>query len=601
MCGILGFIGHQNVMPEMLSSLSQIQDTDFNSVAVAITTPSGIRILKHGDDLALLGDQIVESSLTGVSGIGHGRWDIEKHTESFATTAGINADVTLVQHGSIDNLCSLQFWLETEGITFSDTPSIEILPQLISLFLRRGYDPEQALNRAVERAYGTFSVAVMFRSDPSHLYAAQRGCPLVLGIGRQSSGLSSDERALGDQFNRILYLKDGDQVRISTDRISIREKSGRKVHRHIQERIQSTRLHNQQNQVFYHREIHEQPEAISRTLNATQRQLQTLPLSLFDAERLTIIASGSSYHAALIAKSWFETYAALPVDALIASEFRYGPPLLKSNGVTIVLSQSGETSDTLQSLRFAREQKQHVLAVLNTQNSSISHEADYSITTQAGPELCTVATKSFCCQLAALANLVIKASLQRQLLELSAATRLHQLLFTLPAMLEQVIADETHYQRIGQQLAAYSHLILTGYGCSHPLALEGALKFKEICHLHAEGIATGELKHGAISLLETNIPIMALASQDERTLKTLTDTLSVYAPDIKPILLADKVSLNAVKQSHVDKLELPDIPPLISPILHAAALQLIAYHTARAKSADMDLPLNLAKPVTEYE
>lgn len=602
MCEILGFIGHQDIVPDMLNGLSQIEDKGFSSVAMTIITQSGRCILKQSDNLSLLRDQANTSGLSGVSGIGHGRRDMAPLAKSHATILGINAEVAVVLHGTIENMLGLQHWLETEGMTFSDNPSAEILPALVCLFLRRGYDPEQSLNRAIERVHGTFSIAVMFRADPHHIYAAHRGNPLVIGVNDQGAGIASDLRALGSQFTQLLYLHDGDQAQLSTNHILIRDQHGRKTQRQWLSTSPTPSLQQQDCQAFYlNQEIHDQPEAVSRTLQCSQPQLQVLPEQFFEHDRITIIGSGSSYHAALMAKSWLEMYTGLPVDALLASEFPYGPPLLKPGGLTLILSQSGETDDSLQSLRYAREQQQHILAIVNVAGSRIGQEADHCIETSAGPEISTVATKSFSCQLTVLACLVIKMALKRQTLEISTATRMHQLLFTLPTMMKQIIANEAHYLRIGQLLSNYKNLLLTGHGCSYPLALEGALKLKEICYVHAEGIAAGELKHGSIALLKTNTPILVMAIQDERTPKILTDMLHVCGASIKPLLLGDHTSLSSVTQPNADKIELPDTSPIISPILHTIVLQLIAYHAALAKGTDVDRSRNLAKSVINDE
>lgn len=599
MCGIVGFIDHQDVLPELLNSLANVEYRGYDSAGVSLLTPDGIKTVKRQGRLSGLRAQLNLSVISGCAGIGHTRWATHGKPDSINAHPHYNESVAVVHNGIIENHGELHDWLETQGYTFTSQTDSEVIPHLIDHFLKRGFDPSMALNRALDHLEGAFAIGVLFRSDPEHVYAARRGSPLVLGISSAGTALASDALALDVSYEKLIYLEEGDQAKLSPDYIEIRDVTGRIVTRSLVDNLHSAEAHTKLDHAFFmHKEMCEQPDAVSRTLYHTLHMVQDLPDELFNQDRLTLIGCGSSCYAAMVAKYWFESLAGLPVDVEVASEFRYRAPLLKKDGATIVLSQSGETADTLAALRYAKEQKQTILSIVNVTGSSIARESDYSIQTQAGPEISVASTKSFTSQLAVLACLAIRASLKRKLISTSEATEFHLAFSDIPALMLHVIENESVFQRLGESLKDASHVLFMGRGCNFPVALEGALKLKEISYIHAEGLAAGELKHGPIALVEEGLPVFILAPSHALLSKTLSNMEEVMARGARCIMLGDQQSMDKIDDDTIETILLPDSTHLTAPILYAIVLQFIAYHAALAKGTDVDQPRNLAKSVT---
>lgn len=603
MCGIVGSINQQNVVPALLDGLSNIEYRGYDSAGISILTPKGIATAKRSGKLEHLRDLLQSSPLTGSAGIGHTRWATHGEPNECNAHPHTNDQVAVVHNGIIENHGSLRQWLQAEGFTFRSQTDTEVIPHLIAYYLARGYDCDMSLHAALSRLEGAFAVGVLFGCDQQHIYAARRGSPLVLGIGDCHVGLGSDAMALGSNASQILYLEEGDQACLGLDSIQLVDVTGKSVQRkqELNELLEQDR--GKQNHRFYmHKEIHEQVDTVSRTLTHSQHLLNQLAFNFNHISRLNIIACGTSYYAAMVAKYWFEHLARLPVDVDIASEFRYRSPLMAEDGLTLFISQSGETADTLAALKYVREQRQQTLAIVNVAASSIAREADYTMQTQAGPEIGVASTKAFTAQLSILASLTIAAAHDRHAISTDQAAKLAESLLQLPDLIQRVLDNEPQLQRIGESLADSHDAYFIGRGCSFPIAMEGALKLKEISYIHAEGFGAGELKHGPIALIESGVPVFVIAPADALLEKTLSNMQEVIARGGRCIMLGDENSLSGLKNNpesvQPETILLPLSDQTTGPILYVIALQLIAYYAALAKGSDVDQPRNLAKSVT---
>ena len=603
MCGIVGSINHQNVIPALLSSLANIEYRGYDSAGISIVIPQGITTVKRAGKLTQLRSLLDKQPLTGNIGIGHTRWATHGEPNQSNAHPHSNDLVSVVHNGIIENHSQLRQWLQAEGFTFHSQTDTEVIPHLIAYYLAKGYSSGQSLNAALTHLDGSFALGVLFGGDQEHLYAARRGSPLVLGLGEGNASLGSDVFALPSNDERILYLEEGDQARIGLDTIKLVDKKGKKVQRRLQKNdLEQTQTSKQDHRFYMHKEIHEQPQSIANTLNHTQHQLKEIGLCFRQVSRLSIVACGTSFYAAMVAKYWFEKQASLPVDIDIASEFRYRSPFIDSNSLTIFISQSGETADTLAALQYVREMKGKTLAIVNVAASSIARDADYSIQTQAGPEIGVASTKAFTAQLSTLACIAIQAATDRQSSDIDAIELLSAQLFKLPEVLQHVITLEPQLKKLGQSLAHSRDAYFIGRGSSFPIAMEGALKLKEISYIHAEGFSAGELKHGPIALIEKDTPVFVIAPSDPLLDKTLSNMREVAARSGRCIVLGDQKTLERLQfDDHYIQPEtvlLPPSNPLTSPILYVIALQFIAYHAALSKGSDVDQPRNLAKSVT---
>jgi glucosamine--fructose-6-phosphate aminotransferase (isomerizing) len=603
MCGIVGSIHHQNVVPTLLQGLSNIEYRGYDSAGISLLTPLGIKTLKRSGKLEQLRNLLESQQLSAFTGIGHTRWATHGEPNERNAHPHGNDRVSVVHNGIIENHSQLRQWLEAEGFCFRSQTDTEVIPHLIAYYLARGYSPQKSLNAALANLKGSFALGVLFAEDQEHIYAARSGSPLVLGFGEGNVSLGSDAMALNIHDDRILYLEEGDQARISLDSIKLVDNKGRTVQRKQQKNeIKHEHCSKQSHRFYMHKEIHQQPDTVAKTLNHTKQQLSELVLDFSQISRLNIIACGTSYYAAMVAKYWFEQQAGLCVDIDTASEFRYRSAPLDQNSLTIVISQSGETADTLAALKHVRMQGCQTLAIVNVIASSIAREAHFSLQTQAGPEIGVASTKAFTAQLSTLACIVLKAAKERQTLDGENSTSLMDELQQLPILIQQVIAIEPELQALGESLSDSRDAYFIGRGCSFPIAMEGALKLKEISYIHAEGFSAGELKHGPIALIEENTPVFVIAPADAWLDKTLSNMQEVSARSGRCIMLGDQHSLTTlnIEQCQVppEVVLMPCSSALTSPILYVVALQLIAYYAALSKGSDVDQPRNLAKSVT---
>jgi glucosamine--fructose-6-phosphate aminotransferase (isomerizing) len=514
--------------------------------------------------------------------------------------------VAVVHNGIIENFRELREELEAKGAKFTTETDTEVVAHLVAAEMKNGRSPADAVAAALPRLRGAFALAFLFDGEDDLLVGARKGSPLAVGYGEGEMYLGSDAIALAPFTDAVSYLDDGDWVVVRRDGAQVHDAAGHAVKRAVIKSSASAFLVDKGNhRHFMAKEIHEQPEVVGHTLanclDMTAERV-ALPIGLpFDfrkLERVAISACGTAYYAGLIAKYWFERFARLPVEIDVASEFRYREAPLRKGDLAVFVSQSGETADTLASLRYAREQKQHVLSVVNVATSTIARESDVVLPTLAGPEIGVASTKAFTCQLAALACLTIAAGRARGILSRADEQKLVRALIEVPRHMAEALAIEPAIEHLARDLAKSRDVLYLGRGTSFPIALEGALKLKEISYIHAEGYAAGELKHGPIALIDETLPVIVIAPYDRVFEKTMSNMQEVAARGGRIILVTDPKGAREAAIDSLVTLTLPDMPATVTPLVYAIPVQLIAYHTAVVMGTDVDQPRNLAKSVT---
>ncbi|MSP68252.1 MAG: glutamine--fructose-6-phosphate transaminase (isomerizing) [Alphaproteobacteria bacterium] len=605
MCGIVGVLGTREVAPLLIDSLRRLEYRGYDSAGVATLVNGHIQRRRAEGKLINLSNDLERNPLSGTTGIGHTRWathgsPTERNAHPHATER-----VAVVHNGIIENFQPLRAELEAEGCVFETDTDTEVVAHLITVNLRAGMAPREATGAALARLEGAFALAILFSGENDLMIGARRGSPLAIGFGDGEMFLGSDAMALAPLTKRICYLDEGDWCEITRTGARVYDERGRPVEREVKiTALTGAAIGKGNYRHFMLKEIYEQPAVIGDTLNSfyhpVERQiwLPALPFDFATIPRLTIIACGTSYYAGMVAKYWFEKIARLPVEIDIASEFRYRGATLPQGGVMIVISQSGETADTLAALRYGRQQKQHIVAIVNVPESSIAREADVVLRTHAGPEIGVASTKAFVTQLVVLACLAIASARARGAITQAEEARLSHALAEVPARAADVLHHDDRLQRLAQELATARDVLYIGRGPGYPIALEGALKLKEISYIHAEGYAAGELKHGPIALVDENTPVIVIAPSDELFDKTASNMQEVLARGAKVVFFSDKKGIAALGSRAAASIELPTVDPFVAPILYAIPVQLLAYHVAVAKGTDVDQPRNLAKSVT---
>ena len=606
MCGIIGIIGHEPVAPLLIDALKRLEYRGYDSAGIA-TLEHGVLTRRRAEGkLKNLEKKLARDPLAGVIGIGHTRWATHgRPTENNAHPHATDR-VAVVHNGIIENFAELRRELQAKGVEFATDTDSEVVPHLVDEELKRGLSPVEAVKAALPRLRGAFALAFLFAGEENLLIGARNGAPLAIGFGDDAMFIGSDAIALAPFTDTVSYLEDGDWVVIGDKAAEIHDAKGEIVQRPVLKSQASIMLIDKGNhRHFMAKEIWEQPEVVGHTLAHYLDMVGervVLPMALpFDFRALTrisIVACGTAYYAGMVAKYWFERFAHLPVDVDIASEFRYRDVPLEAGALAIFISQSGETADTLASLRYAREHKQHVLSVVNVPTSTIARESDIVMPTLAGPEIGVASTKAFTCQLAALAALAIAAGRARGVLAESDEKRLVHALIEVPRHLTEALALEPQIEQLARDLAKCRDVLYLGRGTSYPIALEGALKLKEISYIHAEGYAAGELKHGPIALIDEAMPVIVLAPYDRVFDKTVSNMQEVAARGGRLILVTDAKGAAAAAGQALVTLTLPTMPATVGPLVYAVPVQLIAYHTAIALGTDVDQPRNLAKSVT---
>ncbi len=605
MCGIIGIIGVAPVTPLLVSGLRRLEYRGYDSAGIATLVDGRIERRRAEGKISRLEAVIGHDPLPGVTGIGHTRWATHGiPSETNAHPHG-NAHVAVVHNGIIENFQALKSELEGAGCRFESDTDSEVVVHLLSRFLREGAAPEEAAMRAVARLEGAFALALLFAGHPELLIGARRGSPLAVGHGDGEMFLGSDALALAGLTRRITYLEDGDMAVLSRAGCHIRDAGGRAVVRPLRETADlGAAVAKDRFPHFMLKEIYEQPTVIGDTLSGyfnPARETVTLPplpVDFASLERLGLVACGTSWHAALIARYWLEGLARLPAPVEVASEFRYRAPILPPGGAMMGISQSGETADTLAALRLGRDQGQKILSIVNVAESTMAREADGVLVTHAGPEVGVASTKAFTTQLTVLAVMAIAAARARGAIDHGREAALTEALAELPSRAGEVLTHDGRLRELAEEVASARHVLFLGRGTGFPVALEGALKLKEITYVPAEGFAAGEMKHGPIALIDKDIPIIVVAPSDSLFDKTASNMQEVIARGGRVIFLSDAKGIDRLGRLAAATIELPAVDPFVAPILYTIPMQLLAYHAAVLRGTDVDQPRNLAKSVT---
>jgi glutamine---fructose-6-phosphate transaminase (isomerizing) len=606
MCGIVGIIGKDPVADLIVDSLKRLEYRGYDSAGVA--TLEGGRLLRQRAEgkLRNLEAKLDREPLPGNIGIGHTRWATHGRPNEANAHPHATDKLAVVHNGIIENFRDLRLELEREGIVFDSETDTEVVGRMVTHELSKGFSPVDAVSKVLPRLRGAFALAFLFAEHDDLLIGARRGSPLAVGHGEGEMFLGSDALALAPFTDVITYLEEGDVAVLSRSGLEIYDETGAKTERGSQQIIAGAFLAEKGNyRHFMAKEIHEQPEVVARTvascIDMTTGLARTTTSAAFDwrdLRRITITACGTAYYAGLVAKYWFEKLARIPVEIDVASEFRYREAPLDEKGLMIVVSQSGETADTLASLRYARQNGQHVLAVVNVPTSSIARESDAVSATLAGPEIGVASTKAFTCQLSVLFTLALQAGRARGHVTVERERELVAALVAVPGLMSEAMKLEPQIEVLAREMSKARDVLYLGRGLSYPIALEGALKLKEISYIHAEGYAAGELKHGPIALIDETVPIIVVAPHDEVFEKTISNMQEASARGGIIVLITDRKGEEKAGIETLATLRMPEVDPLVAPILYSVPIQMLAYHTAVFMGKDVDQPRNLAKSVT---
>lgn len=602
MCGIVGYTGERPVVPLLLEGLARLEYRGYDSAGLAVPENGGIVVEKKKGRLADLCEHLNGREFSATTGIGHTRWathgrPCDKNAHPHTDCSGRFA---VLHNGIIENFLPLREWLEERGHVFKSETDTEVLPHLIEEYYRG--DLLEAVRATLDRVDGSYALVALASPEPGRIVAARQDSPLVVGLGRGENFLASDIPAFLDYTRETYIIGDGELVDLSPSGVRVVDRQGREVEKkvfHVSWRADQARKDGYPH--FMLKEIHEQPRAIRDTLagrlDAATGRINLGLSSLRTGGRIFISACGTAYHAGLVGKYLIERLARIPVEADIASEFRYRRPLLQQGDLLVVISQSGETADTLAALREARRQGAQVLAVSNVVDSSVAREADQVVYTWAGPEIAVASTKAYVTQLTVLTMLALHLASVRGSLTEGERTELLAELARLPQAAQAILADTQAVEELAARFAQTEDLFFIGRGLDYAVAMEGSLKLKEISYIHAEAYAAGEMKHGTLALVTEGVPVIALATQPELLEKMISNIKEVKAREATTIGVA--MEGNREMARVVDHtLYIPAIHPLLAPALAVIPLQLFAYYVAVARGCDVDKPRNLAKSVT---
>jgi glucosamine--fructose-6-phosphate aminotransferase (isomerizing) len=606
MCGIVGILGRGPVADQIVDSLKRLEYRGYDSAGVATLEGDHLERRRAEGKLKNLESRLKAEPLAGHTGIGHTRWATHgKPTESNAHPHATD-NVAVVHNGIIENFRELRLELEKQGAKFSSETDTEVVAHLVNSYLLKGTSPQDAVKASLPRLRGAFALAFLFRGHGDLMIGARKGSPLAIGHGDGEMYLGSDAIALAPFTDTISYLEDGDWVVLTREVGVIYDAHGTVVNREVLKSGASSFLVDKANyRHFMAKEIHEQPEVVGHTLAryvdmATERVALPvkLPFDFKDIQRISITACGTASYAGYIAKYWFERLSRVPVELDVASEFRYREAPLRKGDLAIFISQSGETADTLAALRYAKAQGLHTLSVVNVAGSTIARESETVLPTLAGPEIGVASTKAFTCQLMVLAAIAVAAGRARGELSDADEAKLVHGLVEIPRLMAAALATEPQIEKLARDIAKSKDVLYLGRGTSYPLALEGALKLKEISYIHAEGYAAGELKHGPIALIDENMPVVVIAPFDRVFEKTVSNMQEVAARGGNIILMTDAKGAKEATIESLVTIVLPDMAATFTPMVYAIPVQLLAYHTAVIMGTDVDQPRNLAKSVT---
>ncbi|MFZ4380360.1 MAG: glutamine--fructose-6-phosphate transaminase (isomerizing) [Sandarakinorhabdus sp.] len=605
MCGIIGIVSGEPVADRLVDGLRRLEYRGYDSAGIATIHDDVMDRRRSPGKLANLARELALNPLPGHIGIAHTRWATHGAPTTDNAHPHATEHVCLVHNGIIENFKALRAEVLAAGCTLSSDTDTEVVAHLLELALARGLTPDAAVAETLKRLHGAFSFAILFKDHPGTIYGARRGSPLVVGRGTGEMFLGSDALGLAPFTNRIAYLEEGDWLRMSADGVTIFDSGDQPVERDFIISSASAAVIERGNHRHYmEKEIHEQPIVVAQTLGAYLDPLAEivalpdLPFDLAAVKRVQIVACGTALLAGHVASYWIEALARVPVSIENASEYRYRDPVYEPGGLCLFISQSGETADTLAALRHALAGGQMVAAVVNVGTSTMARETQLLLPTHAGPEVGVASTKAFTCQLAVLAAFAIALGKARGLVSAAEEARLVQLLTEVPAAMNAALQSEDAIAALAPNLAKARDILYIGRGPDYPMALEGALKLKEISYIHAEGYAAGELKHGPIALIDEHVPVIVIAPSGPRFEKTVSNMQEVMARGGQVVLLSDACGIAAQGQGTAAAIAMPMVDPFISPLISAIPVQLLAYHVAVAKGTDVDQPRNLAKSVT---
>ncbi|MDA9370144.1 glutamine--fructose-6-phosphate transaminase (isomerizing) [Amylibacter sp.] len=605
MCGIVGILGNHEASPILVDALKRLEYRGYDSSGIATINDGVLERRREIGKLVNLADKLVHQPLKGKIGIGHTRWA----THGSPTLANAHPQktgkVAVVHNGIIENFKKLRDELISNGANFQSETDTETIAQLCMSFIDGGDDPKIAAKKTLARLEGAYALCFLFHGYDNLLIAARKGSPLAIGHGNGEMFVGSDAIALAPMTNQVTYLEEGDWAVITRESLEIRDTNGTKIKRSKQTLDLNTQnVAKGNHKHFMAKEIAEQPsvlaDAIQHNLNTSRDKLEIsdLELDFKNINRITLVACGTAFLACNVAKYWFEKIARISIDLDVASEFRYREPPVEKNNLAIFVSQSGETADTLAALRYCNKNKMKTLGIVNVDESTIAREASMSMQIHAGPEIGVASTKAFSCQLSILYFLVIKAAKEKDIIDNNQEAELVKSILQLPSIIVDALSLESEIKLAAQELSKASNAIFLGRGAMYPLALEGALKLKEISYIHAEGYASGELKHGPIALVDENMPVIVLAPKDELFDKTVSNMHEVMARGGKVLLITDTEGASETQEGTWKTIIMPKIANDLAPILYSIPAQLLAYHTAVSKGTDVDQPRNLAKSVT---
>ena len=605
MCGIIGMIGNTSVVPSILEGLRRLEYRGYDSAGIAVLNHGIMDRRRAAGKIAKLENELRKKPLDGNTGIGHTRWATHGVPNVVNAHPHVSGSVSVVHNGIIENHKQLREELVSFGFAMETETDTEVAAHLVKYYYDQGLTPEEIMRAIIDRLSGAYALVIMIADYPGMLMAARKSSPLAIGFGNNAMFVGSDALALAPMTRRISYLEDGDWTIINRDSLTIYNSKNVQVERPVSlTEVSGALIGKGKYRHFMDKEIHEQPEVIGYTISAfydPNSNYMKMPKVAFNPgllPKLTIVAAGTSYYAGMVAKYWLEGLARLPVEVDIASEFRYRNSVLAKGGAALFISQSGESLDTLMALRHAREQGQHIISLINVGESTIARESDVVLKTLAGPEISVASTKAYTTQLAVLLCLSVDWAQKRNFLDKKKAFEIMDELRRLPTALAEVLADKDRWNACAHELAVARDVIYLGRGLNFPTALEGALKLKELSYIHAEGYAAGEMKHGPIALLDEGMPVVMVAPYDEWFDKTASNLKEALARGGRVVLLSDKEGIERLDDKPAWVFEMPKVDQLISPILYALPVQLLAYYIALEKGTDVDQPRNLAKSVT---
>ncbi len=607
MCGIIGIVGEKEAAPRLLEGLKRLEYRGYDSAGIATLNNGAIERCRARGKLVNLEEKLKGEALTGTVGIGHTRWathggPTEDNAHPHATDR-----VAVVHNGIIENYAALKAELEQHQARFETQTDTEVIGHLVTHYLTQGMSPTEAANATFDRLEGAFSIVMIFTGEHNLMIGVRQGTPLAVGYGEGEMFVASDSYALAPLTKKISFLEDGDRVRVTRESVDIYVNDNTPVEREIRITAQSNaEIGKGEYDHFMLKEIYEQPAVIAETLNAYVHPSTgriNVPDDVLEAitsaPRLTLVACGTAYYACMVAKYWFETVARIPCEIDVASEFRYREAPMPEGSLSIFVSQSGETLDTLEALRYVKAQGSKVLSIVNTIESTIERESDLVLHTLAGPEIGVASTKAFTTQITTLACLAFAAARAKKVITREQMMEMGEALRHVPKLAADILQHDEAIQEIALQIEKAAYVLYLARGSLYPIALEGALKLKEISYIYAEGYAAGEMKHGPIALIDENVPVVAIAPGNDRLFdKTASNVQETVARGGKVFLITDEQGADKLKDQTTWSIIMGEVHPFVAPILYAIPVQLLSYHVAVAKGTDVDQPRNLAKSVT---